>query len=139
MVQCSVHSCYRGTVFWIRPEREFVDGDNKISIDDNSVSQPVIETKDLAVNNSLTVPKILEKIGFCESGNEQYQKDGTVKRGTYNKNDIGKYQINLTYWEAESRSLGFDLFTEEGNTKMALHILEQYGTTPWNWSRACWK
>lgn len=138
MVQRSFHIVRSSTIFWIHPGRESDGGDNKISTDNNSVHQSIIEVNDEKRNNSLIVPEILEKIGFCESGNQQFEKDGTVKRGRYNSNDIGKYQINLKYWGAEASSLGFDLFTEVGNTKMALYIFEHYGTRPWNWSKNCW-
>jgi len=84
------------------------------------------------------VPKILKRIAFCESGNEQFEKDGTIKRGRINPQDIGKYQINLKYWKAEAEELGYDLFTEEGNTQMALYIFNKVGTKAWSWSVKCW-
>lgn len=84
------------------------------------------------------IPEILERISICESNGRQFNEDGTVVRGKVNPLDVGKFQINLYYHEAEARRLGFDLFTEEGNTNYALYLYEHEGTAPWNWSSACW-
>lgn len=91
------------------------------------------------------VPAILLRIGGCESGGgvnnspRQFNKDGSVVRGKVNRLDIGAYQINL-YWNgAKAKELGYDLFTEEGNTKMALWLYGHQGTQPWSWSKPCWR
>lgn len=81
---------------------------------------------------------ILEKIALCESGNRQFDADGNIVRGKLNPNDIGKYQISIHYWQLKANELGFDIFTEEGNEKMARWIFDHYGTSPWNWSKNCW-
>lgn len=86
----------------------------------------------------IEVPPILKEIGRCESGNKQFHDDGSVVRGIINPDDIGKYQINLYYHAEAAQKLGYDLFTEEGNTKYAIHLYDNAGTTPWNWSKHCW-
>lgn len=59
-------------------------------------------------------------------------------RGKQNPRDIGKYQIN-EYWNgAEAKRLGYDIYTERGNTLMALYLYRTQGVHPWNWSRGCW-
>lgn len=90
------------------------------------------------------VPVILARIADCESGHgvvggaRQFNADGSVVRGKINPQDIGKYQIN-EYWNGETaRSLGFDIYTLEGNTRMALYLYKTRGLQPWEWSRACW-
>lgn len=90
------------------------------------------------------VPPILAAIARCESKTPehpegtQFNPDGSVHRGIINPDDIGKFQIN-EYWNgAAAKKLGFDIYTLEGNTRMALHMYRTQGTTPWNWSRACW-
>ena len=40
------------------------------------------------------IPGILKKIAFCESGNKQFNSDGSVLRGKQNSRDVGKWQIN---------------------------------------------
>lgn len=83
------------------------------------------------------IPDVLEKIAMCESRSRHFDKSGNVLRGV-NKNDIGKYQINVKYWGSLAAELGHDIFTEEGNEKMALAIYHKYGTKPWKWSKHCW-
>ena len=83
------------------------------------------------------IPDVLEKIAACESRGQHFDKNGNVLRGI-NKNDIGKYQINVNYWGNLARELGHDIFTEDGNEKMALVIYHKYGTKPWKWSKHCW-
>lgn len=85
-----------------------------------------------------TLPPILGKIAWCESRNRQFNPDGSVHRGEINPQDIGKWQINTKYWLELSIQLGYDIYTEQGNTNMALYIYEHYGTKPWNWSKNCW-
>ena len=86
----------------------------------------------------IDIPKILEKIAECESGGIHFDNNGQVIKGKINPLDTGKYQINLKYWGDEARQLGYNLFTFEGNTLMALWIYEHYGTKPWSWSKDCW-
>lgn len=83
------------------------------------------------------VPEVLKRIAWCESRNRQFEKDGSVVRGS-NPDDIGKYQINLKHWGDDANKLGYDLFTEQGNELMALYIYHKKGTQPWHWSQKCW-
>jgi hypothetical protein len=83
-------------------------------------------------------PEVLERIAICESHNQQFNENGKVLRGGYNKHDIGKYQINDLYWGDYAKDLGLDIYSEEGNEALALAIYEKYGTAPWNWSKKCW-
>lgn len=90
------------------------------------------------IEESIVIPPALIAIAKCESGNRQFDKDGNVIRGVLNPYDIGKFQINELYHGEKALSLGYDIFTEEGNTKMALWLYEHSGTSPWNWSKPCW-
>lgn len=78
------------------------------------------------------------KIANCESRLQQFNTDGSVKRGIENDKDIGIFQINETYWLTSSKKLGFNIFTLEGNIEMAFWIADHYGTQPWDWSKGCW-
>lgn len=100
----------------------------------------VEETKEEVLTESSIpeVPSILKKIGQCESGNKQFHDDGTVVKGNLNPLDTGKYQINLGYHGDTAKKLGYDLYTEEGNTKYALYLYDTAGTSPWTWSKWCW-
>lgn len=84
------------------------------------------------------VPVILQKISWCESRDKQFNEDGTIHRGIINNSDVGKYQINEFYHLANSRKLGIDIYTEQGNTEYALYLYKIQGTKPWNWSKKCW-
>lgn len=90
------------------------------------------------------VPAILAHIGDAESGHcvagaaHQFNADGSVVHGDINPHDIGKYQINEDYNGELARSLGYDIYTERGNTLMALYLYKTRGTQPWNWSKNCW-
>ena len=84
------------------------------------------------------VPQILQKIAYCESGDNHFNKDGRVIRGKINNLDIGRYQINLLYWNDKAKELGLDIFDEDDNETMATWIYDNHGTKPWKWSKKCW-
>lgn len=92
-----------------------------------------------------TLYPALKPVCSCESGNgkygepKQFNPDGSVRFGKINPLDTGMCQINQKYWLAKSKELGFDIFTEQGNIKMANWIYEKQGLTPWDWSKECWK
>ena len=98
------------------------------------------EKEIVKVNPVPILPKVLVEIGRCESGNRQFDQNGNVIKGYINPKDIGKYQINISEdnWGPLIRKLGYDVYTEEGNTLMALYIYRHYGTAPWSWSEHCW-
>ena len=85
------------------------------------------------------VPRVLLRIGSCESSTGHFEPDGTVVRGRENPLDVGKYQINLFYHEESASEMGLDLFDEADNEKYAVFLYKTQGTDPWNASRACWE
>lgn len=99
------------------------------------------------VPEEVVLPNALKRICSCEStgspDNEprHFDDQGNVLRGKVNPDDIGMCQINidpeLTDWLKISQQNGWDVFTEEGNKKMALWIYNTYGTRHWSWSRSC--
>lgn len=84
------------------------------------------------------VPVILKKIAWCESQNRQFADDGSVHRGIINPKDTGKFQVNEKYHLENSKKLGIDIYTLEGNTEYALYLYRRNGTVDWNWSKPCW-
>lgn len=86
----------------------------------------------------------LVPICSCEStgklGNvpTQYDKDGNVLHGKKNPDDIGMCQINQFWNGKEATEHGWDIYTEQGNIRMANYLYETQGTTPWNSSSSCW-
>jgi hypothetical protein len=84
------------------------------------------------------LPPVLQRIARCESQGRHWTKEGQVVRGTQNPHDVGLFQINTVLWGKQAQALGYDLRTVEGNTQMARHIFEHYGSGPWQSSAACW-
>lgn len=80
---------------------------------------------------------ILSAIAKCESGNRQFNADGTVLRGVANPQDVGMFQINERYHLADSKRLGFDIYTEEGNLGYAQYLYTHQGAKPWVHSAKC--
>lgn len=78
------------------------------------------------------------KVAYCESKYKQFNKNGSVHRGKVNDLDAGIFQINEKYWLKESKKLGLDIHTIEGNIKMAKHIKEKQGMNAWKPSKNCW-
>lgn len=87
---------------------------------------------------------VMDRISHCESGGSQFGKNGQVlvkmnTSPTYKGTaDIGKYQINLSIWGSKATALGFNLFTEKGNTDMAYWIYKNKGTGDWYLTASCW-
>lgn len=77
-------------------------------------------------------------IAQCESHFAQFDKTGSIHRGTVNHSDLGVMQINEYYHGAEAQKLGLDLYTIEGNLQFARYLYEKEGTTPWLSSAKCW-
>lgn len=78
-------------------------------------------------------------IAFCESTNRQFDENtGEALRGIQNSKDIGLFQINEGFHKDKSQSLGFDIYTTEGNVGYALWLLEKEGSRHWKASKPCW-
>jgi hypothetical protein len=81
----------------------------------------------------------------CESAGSptktpiQFNPDGSVLHGKVNPHDIGMCQISETFNGATATAHGWDIYTTEGNIKMANWMYKNQGTAPWNWSKSCWK
>lgn len=101
-------------------------------------AQVVYQSKEVIVEVERNAP-VLERIANCESGNKQF-KDGQVlisinKNGTY---DQGIMQINSIH-NKDASNRGYNLATEEGNKGYGKFLYENYGTSDWSASQACWR
>ena len=99
---------------------------------------PIVFEEQAVQVKKLELPEVLERIAECESNGNHFDEDGNVLLGDINRHDIGKFQINALYWQKHAQSLGFDIYTEEGNEAFALELYNKYGTKPWIWSKKCW-
>ena len=88
--------------------------------------------------NVVLRPLALAFIAKCESGDKHFDKDGSVLRGVVNKQDIGRYQVNLKYHGKQAEKLGLDLFLEEDNEAYAIYLYQKQGLIPWRYSKSCW-
>lgn len=83
-------------------------------------------------------------VADCESGDgtqgsaRQFNDNGTVLRGTANRQDVGYFQINEHYHLKAAKRLGYDIYTEEGNISYALYLYQTSGLSPWSASKGCW-
>lgn len=106
------------------------------------------ENKKVSVEKSMTVEEyvrsyfsdvpVMVEIAKCESRFRQHDKNGEVLRGEQNSLDRGVMQINEYYHNEDSKKLGYDILTIEGNTAYARYIFERYGVRPWKSSSRCW-
>lgn len=96
--------------------------------------------------NTFGVSKNLaQAIAFCESTTRQYDEnklaeDGTprVLRGVVNSADVGIFQINEKYHLERSKSMGYNIYTSEGNIDYAIWLLKNEGSKHWKASEPCW-
>lgn len=114
--------------------------------------EPLAGTSSQAVSRETAVKPTLRPalvpICACESTGSKYGKptqwedDGvTVRTGRINPADKGMCQINTEPRNGhlvQSRKLGFDIYTEEGNIRYANWLYDHLGTQPWDWSKSCW-
>lgn len=82
--------------------------------------------------------KILIDIARCESHFRHTDKNGNVLRGTITPADVGVMQINERYHLSDSKKLGYDIHTLEGNMAYARYLYEKQGARPWLASSKCW-
>jgi len=85
-----------------------------------------------------TLPIEMQKVAWCESGNRQFNDDGSVLRGKVNPKDSGLFQINETYHLAQALKLGFDIHAIDGNIGYAMYLYEKNGLADWRYSKSCW-
>jgi hypothetical protein len=81
---------------------------------------------------------ILVEIAKCESEFRQFNKNGDLLRGRVDNADVGVMQINERYHLEDSKKLGFNIHTIEGNVAYAKYLYEKSGSKPWSASQPCW-
>lgn len=106
---------------------------------------PGAGTREVATSTgNVTLRKALVPVCACESQGDPFKTpthwdiDGQVLRGRINPQDIGMCQIHAPIWEPVAIKLGFNIYEEQGNIKMANHIYDTQGLAPWKWSEHCW-
>jgi hypothetical protein len=95
-------------------------------------------TTEMAVREYFKDTPILIEIARCESTFNQFNKDGSVRRGKVNDMDVGVMQINEYYHLETATKKGYDIYTLEGNMAYAQDLYDREGAQPWSSSSACW-
>jgi hypothetical protein len=58
---------------------------------------------------------IMARVAYCESTHTQFAAPGIVHRGKVNNKDVGIFQINEHYHLEDSKDMGIDIYSIEGN------------------------
>ncbi len=84
-------------------------------------------------------PKLAVKVAYCESTLRQFDPvTGDPVRGVKNPKDVGVFQINESYHLTESKKLGYDIYSTEGNIAYAMYLAKKDGFRHWQSSKPCW-
>lgn len=94
-------------------------------------------TKEAVTTYFADIPVLID-IAKCESRFKHTDEDGNITRGEANKYDVGVMQINEKYHLEESKKLGYDIYTLDGNMAYARYLYEKQGARPWLSSSKCW-
>ena len=78
-------------------------------------------------------------IAECESQFRKFNKSGDILRGEVNHRDVGVMQINEYYHQDTASSLGYNLYTLDGNLAYARYLYKKEETVPWQSSASCWE
>ncbi len=109
----------------------------------NNISNSIVVSSDRGVveqylrKNFADTP-ILVEIAKCESEFRQFDKNGNLVRGRVDDADVGVMQINERYHLEDSKKLGYNIHTIEGNVGYAKYLYEKSGSKPWRASEPCW-
>ncbi len=78
--------------------------------------------------------RVMVDIAQAESGFRQFNEDMSVFRGLENPADVGVMQVNEETWGKEAKKQNLDIYSLDGNLKMALWILTNSpkGVGEWN-------
>ena len=131
------------------------EANNKSKFTETAISEPIFIPASTSTNQGELSQNVsstwkypeLKKICACESTGDpnkeprHFTDEGEVIRGWYSINgnlDWGMCQISDKYWLKKSIELGYDIFTQEGNLKMAEWLYENGGIWHWRWSKKCW-
>ena len=101
------------------------------------VATRILETQDHVEEYFADIP-VMADIAYCESRFRQYDGDGNLFRGWVDSADVGVMQVNERYHLEDSKKLGYDIHTVDGNLGYARHLYDTQGVQPWKSSAPCW-
>ncbi|HWO07510.1 MAG TPA: peptidoglycan-binding domain-containing protein [Candidatus Paceibacterota bacterium] len=91
-----------------------------------------------AVREHFADAPVMVDIARCESKFRQYTDSGNVLHGGLGGAMVGVYQIHSDVHANFARSIGYDIYTLDGNLGYARHLYLTEGTRPWVSSFQCW-
>lgn len=102
------------------------------------LAQEVHQSEPMPVYDAET-ERLLNAIAICESGDRQFDTDGSVLMNRHGSSATGRYQIMSSVWRPTAESMGINIDTAAGNKKMAYYILRetQQGIYAWSESFPC--
>lgn len=113
---------------YIEPEVITYEAEKRIEISQGQVSQGQAQ---------LPLPKVMVDIARCESGDKQFNADGSIVKNPTSSAQ-GRFQIMASLHRETAESMGMDIDTWEGNTQYAMYLYGRNGTRDWNASIHCW-
>lgn len=117
----------------LTPQSEVVATTTNVEIIEEKITTP-----ESLITETFGANSIMHHVARCESGKRQFQANGEVLRGRQNEKDVGIFQINEFYHLENSKKIGIDIYTPEGNVAYAKYLYDRNGTRDWNWSKECW-
>lgn len=102
-------------------------GSNIIAVSDDSPTTPIYDPE---------TERILSAIAICESGDRQFDTDGSVLMNRHGSSATGRYQIMSSVWRSVAESMDINIDSAAGNKKMAYHILRETAQGIFAWSES---
>lgn len=102
-------------------------------VDSQNTLYATVEPQGMPLSTStllaMYMPPEMMPVLNCESHFIQWDENGKIL--TSSTDDVGIAQINVKTWGAKALELGYDIYTTEGNLKMAKYVLDTQGKTAW--------
>lgn len=76
-------------------------------------------------------------VAICESSLRQFDAPNHVLRGEITPADTGVFQISVDYHGDEAKTLGFDIYSLDGNIAFAKYLYDKNGLKDWSASKKC--
>lgn len=103
-----------------------------------SVTIPASQSVEEYVREYFKDEPVMIDIARCESRFRQFDSAGKVLKNP-NSSAMGAFQIMASiHAGSANKNLGLNIYTLQGNAAYARYLYDNYGTSPWNASKACW-
>lgn len=84
-------------------------------------------------------PELAIAITHCEgSSYKRVGNNKNIKNGEHWSTDVGWWQINDYYHEAQALKMGLNIYNDKDNIIYGLWLMSKEGVNPWKASQYCW-